>query len=250
MSPTPDEGQGDEGQGIVAGSGDRAISVAAERARSTGARNAPAFGDLPVPDDTANLRLGPDLHPDLLALLPLVGVWRGTGEASHPGIEPYRFGQQVVVAHDGRAFLTWESRSWVLAEPGLDDTNSSDPNSSDTNSGDTNSGDLADAVLGPSLRESGFWRVQATDDGEDTLELLLTHAAGTVELYYGAAVGTSTWEIATDVVIRSSSGAESTGATRLYGIVDDGDLAWVEERAMGGAPLQPHLSAKLARVVG
>ncbi len=244
MSPTPDEGLGDEGTGTAAGSGDRAISVAAERARTTAARNAPAFSDLPVPDDTANLRLGPDLHPDLLALLPLVGVWRGTGEASHPGIEPYRFGQQVVVAHDGRAFLTWESRSWVLAEPGLDDTNS------ETNRSDTNRGDTFDAVLGPSLRESGFWRVQATDDGEDTLELLLTHAAGTVELYYGAAVGTAAWEIATDVVIRSSSGAESTGATRLYGIVDDGDLAWVEERAMGGAPLQPHLSAKLARVVG
>ena len=50
-------------------------------------RNRPRFDDLPVPDDTANLREGPDLHPLCTGLLPLVGVWRGEGELVEPEAE-------------------------------------------------------------------------------------------------------------------------------------------------------------------
>ncbi|MCV7066213.1 FABP family protein, partial [Mycolicibacterium farcinogenes] len=57
------------------GSGDRAVAAAAERAKATAARNIPAFDDLPMPADTANLRDGVELNDALLALLPLVGVW-------------------------------------------------------------------------------------------------------------------------------------------------------------------------------
>ena len=66
--------------GPVRGSGDRAIAEAAERAKVTAGRNIPDFDDLPLPADTANLREGADLHDGLLALLPLVGVWRGEGQ--------------------------------------------------------------------------------------------------------------------------------------------------------------------------
>lgn len=207
-----------------AASGDEAIAAAEVRAAATRGRNLPVLDGLPVPDDTANLRQGADLHPDLLVVLPLVGVWRGTGEASYPTTEPYHFGQQLVVAHDGRGFLTWESRTWVLDDNG--------------------------AFVRPADRESGFWRVQARDDGEDTLELLLSHSSGIVEVYYGAAISQAAWELATDVVIRTSSATEITSGTRLYGIVDGGDLAWVQERAMASQPLQPHLSARLTRHVG
>ena len=98
--------------------GDRALAAAAERAERTRAANVPQLDGLPVPGDTANLRQGPDLNPALLSLLPLVGVWRGTGDADYPTIDAYRFGQQLVVAHDGRGFLTWESRSWLLDAAG------------------------------------------------------------------------------------------------------------------------------------
>ena len=60
-------------------SGDEAVAAAAERAKTTAARNIPVFSDLPVPADTANLREGANLSDALLALLPLVGVWRGEG---------------------------------------------------------------------------------------------------------------------------------------------------------------------------
>lgn len=205
-------------------SGDAALAAAGVRAETTRRLNVPQLPGLPVPDDTANLREGPDLSPALLSLLPLVGVWRGEGEASYPTIATHRFGQQVVVAHDGRGFLTWESRSWILGPDG--------------------------EYVRPAARESGFWRVNVREDGDDSLELLLTHSTGIVELYYGAPISQSAWELATDVVIRTETAKEVTGATRLYGIVEDGDLAWVEERAMAGQPLQPHLSAKLSRHAG
>ena len=60
--------------GALAGSGDRAIAAAADRAKATAARNVPGFDELPLPADTANLREGADFNDALLALLPLVGV--------------------------------------------------------------------------------------------------------------------------------------------------------------------------------
>ncbi|WP_330228249.1 FABP family protein [Nocardia sp. NBC_00508] len=204
-------------------SGDRAVADAAERAKSTAARNIPVLPDLPLPEDTANLRLGPDLSASMLALLPLVGVWRGEGEGNDPERGDYRFGQQIVVSHDGGDFLSWESKSWVIDAEG-------------------NYG-------GPDLRESGFWRV-GIDGNDEIIELLLTHSSGIVELFYGQALTQSSWELATDVVIRSQSGVVVGGAKRLYGIVEGGDLAYVEERVVADGPLQPRLSARLQRYIG
>ncbi|MGH3817080.1 MAG: FABP family protein, partial [Pseudonocardiaceae bacterium] len=99
--------------------GDETLRAAAERAQRTGTRNLPEFTDLPIPGDTANLREGPELHPRCLMLLPLVGVWRGEGEIVYPTIDgPYKFGQQVVICHDGRPFLRYESRAWLLDDAG------------------------------------------------------------------------------------------------------------------------------------
>ena len=83
-----------------------------------------------------------------------------------------------------------------------------------------------------------------------TIELLITHATGVVEIYYGTPLTQTSWELATDIVMRTSTAKEVTAAKRLYGLVNDGDLAYVEERAMVGEPLQPHVSAQLERVVG
>lgn len=208
------------------GSGDRAVAAAAERAKETAARNIPAFADLPLPPDTANLREGADLNDALLALLPLVGVWRGEGEGrgSHGD---YRFGQQIVVSHDGGDYLIWEARSWRLDDEG--------------------------AYESVGLRESGFWRFvnDPADPGESqAIELLLAHSAGYVELFYGHPRNQASWELVTDALARSKSGMLVGGAKRLYGIVEGGDLAYVEERVDADGGLVPHLSARLSRYVG
>jgi hypothetical protein len=198
-----------------------AIEAAEERSKTTAKRNLPQFDDLPIPVDTANLREGPSLNDACLALLPLVGVWRGEGEVNYPTIEgPRKFAQQLTIAHDGRPFLFHESRSWLLDDEGN--------------------------VIRPAAREAGFWRPQA----DDSIELLLTHSSGILELFYGTTRGQTSWQLATDAVVRTSTAKEVTGAQRLYGLVANGDLGYVEERAMVGQPLQPHASAVLRRVVG
>jgi hypothetical protein len=201
-------------------SGDAALRAAAERATSTRDRNLPQVEGLPIAADTANLREGPDLHEQLLPLLPLVGVWRGEGEAVYPTIEgPYRFGQQLTFAHDGRPFLYYEGRAWLLDEAGK--------------------------VIRPAAREVGWWRVQP----DETIEVLLAHSTGIAEIFYGKPRNLTSWELTTDVVVRTDSAKEVNAAHRLYGVVG-GDLAYVEERSMSGQPLQPHISARLERVVG
>lgn len=206
--------------GPVPGSGDAALRAAADRAAETRSRNRPRWPDLPIPDDTANLREGPDLHDALLPLLPLIGVWRGEGEVVYPTIEPRHFGQQVTFAHDGRPFVAYEARAWLLDDDGK--------------------------VIRPAAREVGWWRPQP----DDTIELLLAHATGIVEIFYGELRTQTSWELATDMTMRTASAKDVSGAKRLYGLVNNGDLAYVEERAMVGQPLQPHTSAYLRRVAG
>jgi THAP4-like, heme-binding beta-barrel domain len=197
------------------------ITGPANAAPGSPQRNRPRFDDLPVPDDTANLREGPDLHEQCLGLLPLIGVWRGTGEVVYPTIDgPMTYGQQLVFAHDGRPFLSYEARAWLLGPDG--------------------------EVLRPAARETGFWRPQA--DGE--LEVLISHATGVMEIFYGRARNLTSWELATDAVVRTASAKEVTAGHRLYGLVDGGDLAYVDERQMVGQPMQPHLSARLNRIAG
>ena len=155
--------------------GGSTVPPAANAAPDAPRRNRPRFDDLPVPDDTANLREGPDLHPLCTGLLPLVGVWRGVGELVEPDAAgPVAFGQQVVFAHDGGPFVSYESRTWLLDADG--------------------------GITGPGPRETGFWRPQA-DNG---LEVVLSHPDGYAEVWYGKITGAKI-ELATDAVVRTSS---------------------------------------------
>jgi hypothetical protein len=176
---------------------------------------------LPIPADTANVRSGPEVNPACLSLLPLVGVWRGTGLfGNDPDAKDPQFGQQITIAHDGRPFLTYESVSWLLGPDG--------------------------AVTGPGAREVGFWRPQA--DG--SVELMVAHSEGRIELFYGRSRSVASWALSTDAVVRTPTAIPVVGATRLYGITPDGRLAYVEERAHTDSELAPHASAALERLIG
>lgn len=202
-------------------SGDAAIAAAEVRSAGTRDVNIDTVPPLPIPADTANLRLGPELHPSCLPLLPLVGVWRGSGRyGNNPTDGPADFGQQIVVSHDGRPFLRHESVAWNLASDG--------------------------SVTGPAAREVGWWRPQA--DG--SIELLIAHAEGRIEVFYGRPRSVASWGLSTDGVWRTSTAAPVIGATRLYGATPDGRLAYVEERAHEDVELAPHASAALERIAG
>jgi hypothetical protein len=183
--------------------------------------NAPPVEPYPF-EETYDLRHGPDLHPALLGLLPYIGVWRGQGTGGYPTMgEDFRFAQEITISHDGRPFLFYNSRSWLLDEE-------SKP-------------------VRPSGREVGWWRPGGDKNG-DEVEALMMSPTGIMELYFGTLDGLKL-EMATEYVMRTPTAKEVNGARRLYGIIE-GALLYAHEMAAVGQPLTPHLSARLVRVGG
>ena len=62
--------------------------------------------------------LDTSLHEQLAPLAWLVGRWEGAGLVGYPTMESQQFGQEIVCTHDGRPFLRWESRTWLLDADG------------------------------------------------------------------------------------------------------------------------------------
>ncbi|MBA3487983.1 MAG: FABP family protein [Longispora sp.] len=184
--------------------------------------NAPPVDEYPY-EETHDLRVGPDLNPALLGLLPYVGVWRGRGRGDHPVSEDYDFAQEIRFSHDGRPFLSYESRTWLL--------------------------DAESKPMGPASRETGWWRPVMKDGRpSDDVEVLLANPNGWLELYLGAIEGLKV-ELSTDAVMRTETAEKITSSHRLYGIVE-GALLYAHDMAAEGRPLQPHMSARLIRVAG
>lgn len=205
--------------------GNDAVNLAAEQAKDTAHRNIPELGfeDMPLEADTANLRYGPSLHDGLLALLPLVGVWTGSGQANDPSDpegEEYAFGQQLVVSHDGENYLRFESRTWHLDSEGN--------------------------ATGADQREVGFWRISLKDE----IEVTLTNSRGLVEILYGEPVNERAWQLTSASTIATETGPAAHGpGKRLYGLMPNNNLGWVDERAVDGE-MVPYMSAELKRVAG
>ena len=161
--------------------------------------------------------LDADLPEPVRPLASIVSSWEGAGVLGYPTIESAHFGQEIEVTHDGRAFLKWESRAWIL---------------------DSATGER----VRPAAVESGFWR--PLPDGE--VELLLVHPTGILEMYYGT-MEPARIQLKTDGVMRSPRAKEYNAATRMYGLVDS-QLMWAMDMAAVGQELQSHLSATLKRV--
>ncbi|HXW45592.1 MAG TPA: FABP family protein [Streptosporangiaceae bacterium] len=174
--------------------------------------------DMPVGDGNGagGLRDDYELHPDLERLSFLLGRWEGAGVVGYPTIESANFGQEISFGHNGKPFLIYTSRTWLLTEEG--------------------------EIGRPLAMEAGFWRPQP--DG--SIELVLAHPTGITEIYIGQQTGTKI-ELATDAVVRTATAKEVTAGRRLYGLIG-ADLGWAYDMAAVGQPLQSHVSAQLKRV--
>ncbi len=173
---------------------------------------------LPVPEDTTDLRSGAPLDDRLLALLPLVGVWQGSGAGVVASTdETFSFGQRLTFAHDGRPFLVYDARAWLLDENG--------------------------AVTRPAMRETGIWR---PGSGADDVEVLLVTVTGQAEVLVGPA-GDLTWDLASTSVAVTPTAQAVTGEHRLYALRDD-TLVYATELAVLGGEYAPHLNGTLRRV--
>jgi hypothetical protein len=165
------------------------------------------------------------IHNDLAPLKWLLGRWTGVGVGGYPTIEEFRFGQEVSFTTDGRPFIQYASRAFLLDENG-------------------------DKVR-PLGVETGFLRPQPNNE----VELLLAHPTGYAEVWYGkvevtgienAVITGARIEMHTDVIARTRTAKEYTSGHRLYGLVE-GDLLWAFDMAAVEQPLQSHLSARLKR---
>jgi hypothetical protein len=156
-----------------------------------------------------------DLHPDLAGIAFLLGHWHGNGHGDYPTIDKFEFRQEVGFTHDGRPFLHYLSRTWLV---------------------DAEGNDVKQLAV-----ETGFFRPQP--DG--ALEVVMAHPTGFVEIYYGSVDGAKI-EIATDAVVRTATAEEYTAGHRLYGLVE-GDLLWTFDMAASGQPIQSHIWARLTR---
>jgi hypothetical protein len=157
-----------------------------------------------------------DLAPECAPVAWLIGSWAGEGVGGYPTIEDFRFAQEVTFGQNGKPFLSYISRSWLLDADG--------------------------ERVRPLATETGFWRPQPNG----LLEVLLSHPTGFSEIWEGTVDGPRI-ELRTDLVARTTTAKEYTSGHRLYGLVES-DLMWAFDMAAMGEPLQPHLSARLARV--
>ena len=176
------------------------------------------------PSQANDTQILPGVADELAHLSWLLGRWVGVGTGQYPTIEDFRFGQEVVFATDGRPFLTYWSRSWLLDDDGNQ--------------------------VRPLATESGFWRPRPNNGVEITLD----HPTGFAEIWYGsvevtgienAVITGARAQLRTDAVMRTESAKEYTAGERLYGLVD-GKMLWTFDMAAVGQPMQNHLAASLA----
>lgn len=147
----------------------------------------------------------------------LLGTWRGEGVGGYPTLEAdFRYGEEITFACYGKPVIEFHSESWSL-----DDER-------------------------PLARQAGFWRPV----GEERLEVVLSVAAGLVEVFYGGLVNGPAGvhvELTSDVIAHTETAKQVQADKRLYA-VRGGKLMYAMEMAAVEQQLQPHLSASLDRV--
>ncbi|WP_399922197.1 FABP family protein [Streptomyces kanamyceticus] len=159
----------------------------------------------------------PAPHALLTPVLGLLGTWHGRGRGEYPTLDAdFAYAQEVTFSHDGRPFLHYEARAWLVGADGR--------------------------PLRPSARESGWWRLQA----EGRVEALITQPTGIAEIAVGHAEG-DTVDLATHEVALAPTAKKVDATRRRYTLTDPGTLTFVHDLAAVGQPLRHHLSALLHR---
>lgn len=173
------------------------------------------------------------LAPEVYPLAWLVGEWRGEGMIGYPSIPETKFTQNVTFDHDGGPYLRYVSTIRL-------------PEQAATESSQT----IEETIWST---ETGFWRVaperpEGLSEDRTPLEVMLCDPSGRLTLYLGA-VGNGRIDLVSDLIARTSTGAEVSASNRMYGLVE-GKLMWAWDLAAFGHPLQSYASAQLTRQEG
>jgi THAP4-like, heme-binding beta-barrel domain len=154
----------------------------------------------------------PALHPDLAEIAFLLGTWRGEGEGEWPGIDPFRFGEELVFEHVGEPYLLHTQRSWAFENDE------------------------------PIHLERGFLRPA----GPGRVELVLAHPLGMAEVAEGT-VESRLIEVATTSVALAETASGVTELRRRIELQGD-ELRYELHMAMRETPLTSHIRSRLRRV--
>ena len=157
----------------------------------------------------------PPLHPDLIALAPLVGTWSGSGRGEYPTIESFGYAETIEFGHVGKPFLAYAQHT-SAADDGR-----------------------------PHHAERGYWRVPSPG----RIELVLAHPTGVVEVYEGTLSENEDGfdlDLETTTIGLTASAKEVTAMRRRFRLRGD-ELAYDVDMAAVGQPLQHHLAATLRR---
>ena len=156
-----------------------------------------------------------NIHPQCARLAWMLGTWAGNGHGEYPTIEPFQFGQELIFQQDGRPFIHYVSRAWIVDEAGNH--------------------------VREAAQETGFIRPQ--EDG--TLEVLLAHNTGFVETWHGELhPDQPRFEIATDAVVRDPAHERGVDAALQDEVLEQPSHFVVSEggndrRTQPEAPAQP-----------
>jgi len=156
-----------------------------------------------------------ELHPDVVALAPLLGSWSGEGSGQYPTIEPFDYRETVDFRHVGKPFLAYQQRT-VRLDTGM-----------------------------PAHSEMGYLR----GIGEGRVELVLAHPTGLAELAAGSVEPTADGlrlALLTTEVARTSTAKDVRTVERVLLITGD-TLTYDLAMAAVGEPLTHHLHATLHR---
>lgn len=151
------------------------------------------------------------LHASLEPLAFLLGTWRGEGEGTYPGIEPFRYREELAFEHVGDAFLLVTESSWT-----------------------------------PDGAPLHFERGTLRSIGDGRVDLALAHPIGVAEVAEGTLDGTTITTRSTSIA-RTAAGSPVTEIERRYRLAD-GKLAYELDMATDGVERTFHVRATLGRV--
>ncbi|MGE5209809.1 MAG: peroxynitrite isomerase [Acidobacteriota bacterium] len=160
--------------------------------------------------------MGPELHPDLAVLAPLLGTWEGSGTGEYPTIDDFAYLESITFAHVGKPFVAYSQR---------------------TRHPDTSA---------PMHAETGYLRVPRPG----SIEIVMAQPTGLAEIYEGAVVGGDAplvIDVRSTSINATSTAKEVTITERTISVTGD-DLHYTFRMAAVGQPLQHHLSATLHRL--
>jgi hypothetical protein len=158
----------------------------------------------------------PDLHPDVMALAPLLGTWEGRGEGEYPTIDDFAYLESITFSHVGKPFVAYTQRT-------------RHPDSG-----------------APMHAEAGYLRVPVPG----SIEIVMAQPTGLAEVYEGAVVSadsTLVIDVRSTAVIPTRTAKEVTVTERTISLSGD-ELHYTFRMAAVGQPLQHHLGATLHRV--